>query len=178
MFASKTAGRKIAILCVFALALLFGPIFAAGAQAETWRLPRQGVPAFVVDAPAGWTGGYDQYDNLQFTALDHSSAVQFSIIAGQDAATTPAEDIAAGIFRTAGAPPYERSESGSIAGRAGTAFVGTLPEKSGNLDLRVVLVKVDSMHFFCLTTLTAPQITADQRAAMEALIAGASIDEK
>ena len=172
MFATKLAWTA------FFRSLAFGLLIAltfAGAHAETFRLPRQGVPAFVVDAPPGWNGVYAQENNLTFTAADLSAVVQFSMITSDELATTAPEAMAAFLFQSTGAPPYQRSESGSIAGYAGTAFVGTLPANGVTLDMRVVLAKFDATHYLCVSRLTRKEITADQRATMDVLIARASV---
>jgi hypothetical protein len=157
------------------LVLMLGLSAAVEAHAGAFRLPKEGAPAFVVDAAETWSATYDQYGNLQFLAADRSSDVQFSILSDPTLDTTPVSDIAAGIFQAAGAPPYTRSEQGWIAGRQGRAFIGVLTVNGLALDMRVVLVKLDASHYACLSTLRRQTITADQTEALNTLIAHARI---
>jgi hypothetical protein len=175
MFANNIVWRATAFFRSLAFALLFTLSFAADAQADNYRVPQQGVPAIVVEVPAGWTGNYDQYGNLQFAATDHSFGVQFSMISGDEMASATPEAVAAAVFQAAGAPPYLRSEAASVAGYTGTAFIGILPVSGVNLDIRVVLAKVDSTHYLAVSTVTHHEITADQAAAMAELIAHVSV---
>jgi hypothetical protein len=159
--------RTLAVCVALALSLAF-----TEARAAVYRVPSTGDPAFVVDAPAGWTGAFDRYGNLQFVAPDRSGVVQFTMF-GPDpgVATAPLDEIAAESFKAAGAPPYSRSEPGSIVGRPGTTYVGILPEKDFNLDMRVTIVKLGSTHVAAITTLKSPTIRPYQVAAMNALLA-------
>lgn len=161
-----------------AFAVVLGITLAVAAQAEVFRLPKDGTPAFVVDAPAGWTPVYDQFGNLQLLSPDQSTDVRFSIITSPNVDTTPISDVAANIFQAAGAPPYARSETAMIAHREGRAFVGSVTAGDSTLDMRVMLVKLDASHFACLSWIRPQSASKTQIAAMNALIAHARITDR
>lgn len=140
------------------------------ARAATLRLPKTGDPAFTVDVPTGWNYDYDQYDNLQFSAADHSTALQLSMITDASVATTTLEAVAAEIFKSAGSQPYSRTAADSIVGHAGEAFYGVLVVNGTNLQMKVILVKMDSTHIACLSTLIRPDANEAQVASLNALI--------
>ncbi|MGH7025476.1 MAG: hypothetical protein ACREEB_18060 [Caulobacteraceae bacterium] len=164
---------RLAALC---LVVVLGLAFAPGVRADPYRLPKDGVPAFVVDAPAGWSVTYDNLGNLQFLAADHSAAIQVTMIA-LPAKSFALSDLAANVFKAAGAPPYSATAPGSIAGRAGQAFTSMKSTQGLNLDLRLVLVKVDATHTAGLAVIRRPGITAAQQAVLDDLVARVTLTE-
>lgn len=159
--------RSLAVALLVALGLSA----AAPVRADTFRLPQDGEPAFEVDAPLSWSATYDRYGNLHFLAADRSSSFQVSMIGDPGVARTSAAAVAAQIYKSAGARPYERTEPGSIAGVNGEAFVGVLPINGIDLDLRVVLVRLDESHFACLSVLRRRGLTAEQSQALDHMLA-------
>lgn len=145
-------------------------LLSVPSQAATVRLPKAGDPAFSVDVPTGWTYDYDEYGNLQFTASDRSTALQLSMVTGPNLANAPLSDFAAVIFKTAGAPPFSKSEASTISGHEAQAFYGNLPINGQILPMKVVIAKLDDSHFACLASLTHSGATPEQIAALNALI--------
>jgi hypothetical protein len=162
-------------LVTAAAALALGLTAAQHARAETFRLPTTGVPALAVDATAGWQATYDKFGNLQLAATDHGSAVELSVIDDPQVARLPAAEVAISVFRGLGAPPYNRSEADTIAGRAGMAFIGVLPSNGKLLKMRVVLVRLDATHFACLTVLKRRTLSAKQETALMQLVSQVSV---
>ena len=161
-----------------ALAVCFAIVWGLGyssAQADTWRRRRRADPAFVVNAPAGWTGSIDQYNNLQFRAQDRSAAVQFSIVNDPRVGTTPLDVIAAQIFSATGAPAYTSTAPGSVLGAPGTTYIGVLPINGVTLQMRLTLAKLDDRHVATLSILMRPEITPAQTAAIDALLAAGAL---
>jgi len=155
----------------FSLLLGIGLVLgSAPSHAGTVRLPKVGDPAFSVDVPTGWTYDYDQYDNLQFLASDHSTALQLSMIVSPEVATTPLSSVAANVFKSAGAQPYTRNEPSTLAGHTGEAFYGDLVVNNRTLHMKVVLAKMDNSHIAALSTVVEDGATPEQIAALNALI--------
>lgn len=155
------------------VSLLFGVGLLLGSvpvHAGTVRLPKTGDPAFTVDVPTGWSYDYDQYDNLQFSATDHSTALQLSMITDASVATTTLEAVATEIFKSAGSGTYTSTGSDNIVGRTGKAFYGALVVNGTNLRMKVILAKLDNGHIACLSTLIRPDATDEQVASLNALI--------
>lgn len=162
-----------------ALALMFtmalGLAAFATAHAESYRVPQTGVPFLAVDVSQGWTARTDQWDNLQIIADDHAASLQLSMISDPRVDTTSMEDVAANIFKTAGAPPYARTEPDSIAGAPGQAFICVFPVNGVALVLRLIIVKLDSMHYATMAVLARQSLTPAESAALNDLVAHVSI---
>jgi hypothetical protein len=151
------------------LFLLLGLFGADRARAETVRLPASGDPAFAFDVPAGWNVAYDQDGNLQIVASDKSSALQLSLPAETGNPST--SDLAAGILKAAGAQPYSATGTDTIAGKPADTFDAALVGNGASSACKVWIAKLDSRHYAVQLTLKQPTITAEQTAALEALIA-------
>jgi len=149
--------------------------FGTGALAETFRLPKTGAPAFVVDSPPGSTGRFDEQGNLAVQFDDRSAAVQYSII-GSDEGGLPFPEIASRIFKAAGTPPYTHTEPGAISGVAGQSFSSLMTVNGVMLDLTVTIVKLDGSQAAVLAVLRQKSITPAQQAAVDALVLQARID--
>lgn len=135
------------------------------------RLPKSGEPAFAFDAPTGWASLYDEYGNLRLTADDHSCALQLSIIDDPAAGATPLSELAAQVMKAAGAKPYELEVPGAIAGLTGTEFTSEIMNDKGvAIALSVVLVRLDATHVASQATMKTKAMTANQSAALNALV--------
>ncbi len=144
----------------------------SGARADSIRFPATGTPAYAFDLPTGWSSAQDNFGNMRVTADDRSSALLLSFIVDPSVATATAPEVAVKIIKAAGAAPYTKSEPGSIAGIPGEAFITTMSNDRGVvIDMRLVLVKLDSSHYASLAILAARGISASSAAALNALVA-------
>jgi hypothetical protein len=162
--------RSLWLSILLGVGLLLG---IAPSHAQTLRVPKVGNPALSVNVAAGWTSSYDQYGNLQIYSSDRSVNLQLSMVAaalGGAPTLNTLNDAAAGIFKTAGAQPYTRSEPSMLAGQLGMAYYGTLNSNNVVFNLKVVLAEVDSSHLACLTTITRQNATLAELASLDALV--------
>ena len=156
--------RKMLLPLVLLAAVVAG---AAGARAETVRVPLTGPASFTLEVPAGWTATYAENGTLRLAADDKSAQVQLSII-GVDAGTTAAA-LAEGIKPPAvGTTPYAKPVPAKIAGLAGQEFSLRLGDEA---TLSLVLVKMDATSYAAQTTLRRTGITPVQLALLKALLA-------
>jgi hypothetical protein len=143
----------------------------SSARADAIRFPATGTPAYAFDLPSGWSATKDDYGNMRVAADDKESALLLSFIVDPSVATATAPEVAAKIIKAAGAAPYTRSEPGSIAGIPGETFITTMSNDKGVvIDMRLVLVKLDSSHYASLAILAARGISASSKAALDALV--------
>ena len=157
--------------CRTRLTLLFilGAVFAAqAASAAAVREPTTGDPAFAFDLPPGWTASSDAQSALRIADDDHSAFVYLVVMVDP----TSTSNIAADFLAAAGAEPYTATEPGTIAGLPGDAFISRFPGPGGiTVALRLVLVKLDPSHCAAQTSVTLPNATPAQIAALTALLA-------
>ena len=165
--------RALIWAVLIATAAQFGAGTASAAAQSTqetvYRLPKTGVPALTVPAPADWRVLYDDLGNLQLYAPDKSAFLQLST--SPLPAEMPVADMAAEIFKAAGAPPYQRTEADSIGGQPGQAFISAVPQQAFTIDLRVVIVKVGAGNVAVLCKAIRNDASAAQAAALDKLAA-------
>jgi hypothetical protein len=153
----------------FVVALAFAS--AAGAEAQTLRIPKTGEPALALAMPTNWTAKYDDLGNLQYSSVDRSLNIQLSVI--DDPAVTMATlaEVAASIFKEGGIPAYTRSAPGSIDGRKGeTFFAKKTYGNDGTVVFEVTLVKIDSGHIASMGRVTLDGLTAAQLAPLDGVV--------
>lgn len=120
---------------------------AAPAQAESYRNPKVGTPAFNVELLPNWTARYDDSGNLLLLNGDKQVAMTFSVVANDAKRPFSSVDLAQALFQVLGSPPYTRQESGTVDGQRADVFIGTYTRDDGlELELRVVVVKVGSNY--------------------------------
>jgi hypothetical protein len=162
--------RSLCLSIVLGVGVLLG---SATSHAQTLRIPKVGDPALSVNATAGWTSSYDQSGNLQLFSSDHSVMLQLSVSTGSFGAGATLNTLntaAADIFKSAGAQPYSKSEQSTLAGQMGMAYYGALNEPNMVLNLKVILVELDSSHIISASTLASQSATAAQLAALNTLV--------
>ena len=156
---------------ILALTLGWRLVVAPFASAEELRLPRAGGPAIAVDVPEHWTSRYDELGNLQITAEDKSCALQLSIVTAPEPDKPALSVIAAGIVTGSGAAPYSRTEPTVVGGVASDAYVSMMTLPGGTvLDERVVVIKLDHVHYAVAATLAVPNLTPVQTANLNVLV--------
>ena len=144
---------------------------AAPAQAGVEHQPPTGTPAYEVDVPDGWQVTRDDQGNLYLLAADHSGGLVLNMVADIDTASISLDDLAAQSMVAAQAPPVSRKEPGSVGGISGMAYYSSIPEPSGAVSLKLILVKVDASHVASEGRILNNSATADQAAAVDALAA-------
>ena len=137
---------------------------AMAARADTLRVPKSGTPAFVADVASGWTPNYDDYGNLVIAADDHSSFVLLRILDDPGIGDRTLEDVATEVLKAAEATPFSRSGPGGIAGHPGESFYSQMTSNSTTLDVRLVVVKLDTAHDAVLAVIEQQTITSAQTA--------------
>lgn len=153
------------------LALGWLLIVAPAAGAEDLRLPKTGTPAVVVDVPEHWTSRYDDLGNLQITAEDKTCALQISIVTMPEPDKPALPVIAAGIVTGSGAAPYSRTEPTMVGGVATDAYVSVMSLSGGLvLDERVIVIKLDAIHYAVAATVGRQDLTPLQAANLNALV--------
>ncbi len=144
---------------------------AAPAQAGVEHQPPTGTPAYEVDAPDDWQVTRDDQGNLYLLAADHSGGLVLNMVANIDTATLNLDDLAAQSMVAAQAPPVSRKEPGSLGGISGMAYYSSIPEPSGAVSLKLILVKVDASHVASEGRILNNSATPAQAAALDALAA-------
>jgi hypothetical protein len=79
--------------------------------------------------------------------------------------------LAAAILKVAGAQPCSGTGSGTIAGKPADTFDSVLVSNNVPLTCKMWIAKIDPSHYAAQVTLKQPNITADQTASLEQLIA-------
>lgn len=131
-------------LLLFPVALVAA---AAPAQAENYRLPKVGAPAFDVALLPGWSAEYDDAGNLLLIDADKQVAMTFSIIENDPNDPFTATQLAQALFQMLGSPPYERTEIARVDGQTATVFIGGYTRGDGlELELRVVVVEIGPVY--------------------------------
>lgn len=152
------------------LFLFWAVLGSTSLQAETLRLPASGVPAFVVDVPAGWSWEYDKFGNLGLIADDHSASLQLSMIADSGMAGANLDDIAANVAKSADASLHAGSEPGTILSYAGRTYYADMTISNTHVGLKFVIAKIDGTHAGVISILTRDDITDAQQAQLNALL--------
>ncbi|WP_374526761.1 hypothetical protein [Novosphingobium sp.] len=115
----------------------------APAQAETFRNPKVGVPAFNVELLPGWSANYDDSDNLLLINGDKQVAMTFSVVDNDPKNPFTSVDLAQALFQVLGSPPYDRTETGMVDGQRADIYIGSFTRDDGlELELRVVVIKL------------------------------------
>ncbi len=152
--------------------LIVVALATGSAQADSVRVPKTGDPAFAFAVPAGWTIFYDEYGNLRLTALDHSCALQLSMISDASVGKASLPQLAAQIMQAAQAKPFTKKQAAQVAGRNGTEFFSKITNDKGVvIELRVILVRLDASHVASQVAMKGDGITKAERAALDNLIA-------
>jgi hypothetical protein len=139
--------------------------------AENARLPAEGTPALSVDLPPDWhQKPVDEYGNLDIMHADRHVGIRLAVNEGAFDKVR-LRDMAAIQIKTAGFPPYSRTEPGSVSGHAGEAFVGSGANGKGvGLDYRIVWVKVSSTHGIMVARLAATGASPKELEALDAMV--------
>lgn len=158
-------------LPLFLALALAAVLFSPASRADSVRIPKTGDPAFAFNTPSGWEIVYDEFGNVRMTAADHTCALLVTIISDDAPDKTPMNEVAANVIKAAGAPPYSSTEDAVIAGISGKAYLTSIKKPDGMvLGLKVVLAKLDPLHYASQASLTTPNMTTAQVAALDALI--------
>ncbi len=149
-------------VAVLALAAGCGPT-APTSPARTVRFPTSGVPAFVVDLPAGWASSTDKYNNFELKADDGCCSVQLTMNIDPASVSEPIEQSAAEILKGAGAAPYSMRVYDALGGLPAQSFVSKM--NSTGSDITLTLAKIDAGHMAVAARITrADQPDAQARA--------------
>jgi hypothetical protein len=140
------------------------------------RFPSTGDPAYALSVPADWTPAYDARSNtLTMAGTSCNCAIVLAMYHIDTTAITTAQ-IAKNTLDGAGAQPSTTSGPGSISGMAGDAFLAKLARPNGVvLDIKVVLVKVDPLHYAELVIVTPPNMSPASTATLNSLLADLQI---
>ncbi|MDP1960990.1 MAG: hypothetical protein Q8K93_02190 [Reyranella sp.] len=122
--------QRFLLGCVIALGMSLTLGLTPDAGAQSMRHPKTGEPAMVLDLPAGWTPQYNVRDNvrghLEYYSADLTRCINLAMMVDERFASKSLAEIAAATLKEDGLPPYTHTQDGSIAGRAGEAFLSTV----------------------------------------------------
>jgi len=154
-----------------ALLLLTTTMVVGSAQAQTYRAPRIGNPAFQLKMREGWKLIFnDSHGNLVINLLDGGASVQLATLDKSNDTSTAAE-IAATLMTWEGFSPCKPAGTGMIDGRPGDAFESTVNQGgSGSLNWRLIVTQLDPRHFASLGVIKGP-LTPSQEKEVAAMVA-------
>jgi hypothetical protein len=141
------------------------------ADAQSLRTPKTGAPAMVLNVPSGWTAGYDERGNLQYSSADHALNLQLNMIVDESLRSISLAALAARILKEGNLPPFADTQPGSIAGRTGEAFLSKKTFANGvSVNFMIVLVRLGPSTIASLGRVARDGLTAAQQAPLDEAI--------
>ncbi len=154
--------------CVVALGMSLAFGLAPDAGAQSMRHPKTGESAMVLDLPVGWTAQYNVRGHVEYYSADLTRCINFAMMVNERYASKSLVEIAAANLKEDGLPPYTHTQDGSIAGRAGEAFLSTVSygdQKS--VSTLLILVRLSPSTVASLARVTREGLTAAQEAEID-----------
>ena len=144
-----------------------------GATAEVVRFPESGYPAFVITTPDGWTHQPDGDGNMLLLASDHSASYALSIVPYAGAL----DDLAVDAMKVAQANPPQQMGPTSLSGFHGNMYDSDVTNASHiHVNVHLVAIKVDAGTVASITRITIDNISADDYAAAQSILANTTIE--
>jgi|GEM_PF-6725682 len=169
---------KVARLSVLIAALGMAFPVANLVHAKDVKFPKENDPAFIFTVPGDWKNAPDEAGNLRVTAANESCALSLSMIQDPKSARLLSGDphkaldvLYRAIFNGAKIDDSNRRQDVEIAGRMGTAYIGTTKNPQGEeVNVTLILVKVDDNHAASLTMVTTQTISSEDRDVLEKVL--------
>ena len=151
------------------LALAWMP--AVATEAQTLRVPAEGVPALTVDVPAGWAVNPAGPNGAFLVGPGQRTILLLTMLVESEVADATLAEIAAKALKATNAEPYSAREPGQVAGRPGEAFASRVSNDKG-MQAKVVLTlaRLSPVRVAAVLATTVEGATAEQIAGLEALV--------
>lgn len=160
--------QRLLLGCVVALGMSPALGLAPGAGAQSMRHPKTGEPAMVLDLPAGWTPHYNERGHLEYYSADLTRCINLAMMVDERFASKSLAEVAAATLKEDGLPPYTHTQDGSIADRAGEAFLSTVNYGDQmSVSTLLVLVRLSPSTVASLARVTREGLTAAQEAEID-----------
>jgi hypothetical protein len=116
--------------------------------------PPDKEPALHFTTPEGWTSTADSIGNLLIKAPNASSALSVALPDSPDLESITIDDFRKAVMKAGNTTYSDKSEPITVSGLAGTVYYGTMNSNAVPLDVKMIVIRIDSSHIACVNLIT------------------------